>query len=56
MKFEWDESKREINIAKHGIDFNQIEEVSGSLCTQLKMTDLTMARSDILRWAFWTVG
>lgn len=27
MKFEWDESKREANIVKHGIDFADVPEV-----------------------------
>ena len=27
MRFEWDEAKNQINIRKHGIDFNDIPEV-----------------------------
>ena len=27
MRFEWDETKRELNILKHGIDFIDAEEV-----------------------------
>jgi len=25
MRYEWDEAKREVNLAKHGIDFTAIE-------------------------------
>ena len=31
MRFEWDETKRKTNIAKHGIDFIDVPEMSGSL-------------------------
>jgi uncharacterized DUF497 family protein len=27
MRFEWDEAKNEINIRKHGIDFNDVVEM-----------------------------
>jgi uncharacterized DUF497 family protein len=27
MKFEWDENKNQVNIEKHGIDFNDAKEV-----------------------------
>ena len=27
MRFEWDESKRESNLLKHGIDFGDVEKV-----------------------------
>ena len=27
MKFEWDENKRNLNISKHGIDFNDVRTV-----------------------------
>ena len=27
MKFEWDESKNEVNIRKHGIDFMDVKEM-----------------------------
>jgi len=30
MKFEWDERKRQTNIAKHGFDFVDVEEVFGN--------------------------
>jgi len=36
MKFDWDESKRQENIAKHGIDFGDIPEVfDGPMLVQL---------------------
>ena len=31
MRFEWDETKRKANIAKHGIDFLDVPEMFGSL-------------------------
>jgi uncharacterized protein len=31
VRFEWDETKRKSNIAKHGIDFRNISEMFGSL-------------------------
>lgn len=31
MHFEWDETKRKTNIAKHGIDFIDVPEMFGSL-------------------------
>ncbi|MBT1267075.1 BrnT family toxin [Pseudomonas sp. D8002] len=27
MRFEWDESKNQINIRKHGIDFNDVSDI-----------------------------
>ena len=27
MNFEWDENKNEVNIRKHGVDFNDIPEI-----------------------------
>lgn len=29
MRFEWDEQKRRSNIGKHGLDFEDVEEVFG---------------------------
>ena len=31
MRFEWDEAKRKTNIAKHGIDFEDVPEMFTSL-------------------------
>ena len=31
VRFEWDEAKRKVNIAKHGIDFLDAPEMFGSL-------------------------
>ncbi|MDN5940702.1 MAG: BrnT family toxin [Nitrospira sp.] len=31
VRFEWDETKREANIAKHGIDFSDVSEMFSSL-------------------------
>ena len=31
MRFEWDEAKREVNIAKYGIDFLDVPEMFGGL-------------------------
>jgi uncharacterized protein len=31
VRFEWDETKRKANIAKHGIDFLDVPEMFGSL-------------------------
>jgi uncharacterized DUF497 family protein len=31
VRFEWDEAKREANIAKHGIDFRDVPEMFTSL-------------------------
>ena len=31
MRFEWDETKRKVNIAKHGIDFIDVPEMFGGL-------------------------
>lgn len=30
MSYEWDEQKRQINIQKHGIDFNDVPEIFDS--------------------------
>ena len=27
MQFEWDESKREVNLRKHGIDFEDVKDI-----------------------------
>jgi uncharacterized protein len=31
VRFEWDEVKRETNVAKHGIDFRDVPEMFSSL-------------------------
>lgn len=36
MKFEWDEQKNEVNIRKHGIDFNDVPDIfNGPMITNV---------------------
>ena len=38
MRFEWDESKRQINILKHGFDFVDVEDVFANPLYTIKDT------------------
>jgi hypothetical protein len=55
MRFEWDESKREINIAKHGIDLDQIEQVFRQFVYTIEDERFDYGEVRYFTWDFWTV-
>ena len=52
MKFEWDEHKNQINIQKHGIDFNKAKDVFND---KYRIEDQDM-RNDYGEDRFLTIG
>ena len=56
MKYEWDEAKNRKNVAKHGLSFEDAEQVFAGPCVTFlsyptKMTDLPTAKNGSLLWA-----
>ena len=45
MYFEWDESKNKANIAKHGIDFNDVPDIFRHPMLALRDIKRNMAKS-----------
>ena len=52
MRFEWDEAKRQANIARHGLDFVDVESVFASQMFSLIDDRLIMVKSDSLLWEY----
>ena len=52
MNFEWDDTKREINIKKHGIDFINASKIFDSHTLTSRMNVATMEKSVMLHLEF----
>jgi len=53
MKYEWDEAKNRTNVAKHGLSFEDAEQVFAGPCVTSKTTVLLTARNGSSLWACW---
>jgi hypothetical protein len=53
MKYEWDEAKNRKNVAKHGLSFEDAEQVFVGSCVTLKTIVLRMAKNGLSLWACW---
>jgi uncharacterized DUF497 family protein len=54
MKYGWDEAKNGTNVAKHGLSFEDAEQVfAQGLASRLKTTVLLTAKNGSSLWACW---
>lgn len=53
MKYEWDEAKNRTNVAKHGLSFEDAEQVLQGLASPSKTIVLLTAKNGSSLWACW---
>ena len=53
MKYEWDEAKNRTNVAKHGLSFEDAEQVFAGPSSPSKTTVLLTAKNGSSLWACW---
>jgi len=58
MKYDWDEAKNRKNLAKHGLSFEDAEQVFAGPCVTFRITppktiDSPMAKNGSSLWACW---
>ena len=61
MKYEWDEAKNRKNVAKHGLSFEDAEQVFSGPCVTFRLylrktTALLTGNSGSSVWACWPGG
>ena len=53
MKYDWDEAKNRKNVAKHGLSFEDAEQVFAGPSLPSKTTDSPTAKNGSSLWACW---
>jgi uncharacterized DUF497 family protein len=54
MKYEWDELKKRKNLAKHGLSFEDAEQVFSGPCVTFEDDRFPYGKSGLSPWACWT--
>jgi uncharacterized DUF497 family protein len=53
MKYEWDEAKNRTNVAKHGLSFEDTEQVFAGPCVTFEDDRFAYAKDGSSLWACW---
>jgi uncharacterized DUF497 family protein len=53
MKYEWDEAKNRTNVAKHGLSFEDAEQVFAGPCVTFEDDRFPKAKNGSSLWACW---
>jgi uncharacterized DUF497 family protein len=53
MKYEWDEAKNRKNIAKHGLSFEDADQVFAGPCVTFEDERFAYGEERLITWACW---
>ena len=53
MKYEWDDAKNQKNIAKHGLNFEDVDQVFSGPCVTFEDDRFAYGKNGSSLWACW---